>query len=419
MGCPGGYLAGHLGVQMPTRKLTASFVKSAQVEPGKNRTVYWDTELKRFGLMVTSSGHRTYVLQYRDKLTRKQSRMSWPEDAFDLKRIREVAKHQKAEIILGGNPLAERRKVEADKQALFRAISENYLREVGPKLRSFKKISSAFQRQINPALGDFQIGDIKRSNIKRMIDGIAESAGMAAADYALSLVGRVMNWHAKNSDDYIPIAIRGMALQKAKEQARDRILSDDELRAIWRATEGATGPFRPMLRFILLTACRRSEAAGMAYSELVGDPVGSQWLIPKERYKTKTELLLPISQAARNVLAGMPRIEGVPYVFAAGAKPISHFSGLKEELDKDCGVTGWTIHDLRRTARSLMSRAGVQPDIAERCLGHIVTGVRGVYDRHAYYDEKKRAFEALAAQIERILNPTANVVPIRNLEIPA
>jgi integrase len=399
---------------MPTRKLTASFVKSAQVEPGKSRSIYWDTELKRFGLMVTSSSHKTYVLQYRDKLTRQQSRMSWPEDAFDLKRMREVAKDEKAKIYLGGNPLAERRKVEADKTTIFRAVSEQYLKQVGAKLRSVKLIESALKRLIYPNLGDIQIAEIKRSNIKRMMDKAAESSGPAAADYALSVVGRIMSWHAKNSDGFIPITIKGMALLKPKERARTRVLTDDELRTIWKATEGATGPFRPMLRFTLLTACRRNEAADMSYGELVGN----DWIIPKERYKTKTEILLPLSQAARDVLAGMPRVAGSDFVFNTGKGPITQFSGLKAALDKDCGVTGWTIHDLRRTARSLMSRAGVLPDHAERCLGHIVTGIRGTYDRYAFRDEKLAAFEALAAQIDRIINPQPNVIPMRT-EIPA
>ena len=76
-------------------------------------------------------------------------------------------------------------------------------------------------------------------------------------------------------------------------------------------------------------------------------------------------------------------------------------------------MTGWTLHDLRRTARSLMSRAGVDADHAERALGHVIAGVRGVYDRHEFKEEKRRAFEALAAQIERIINPQENVVPLR------
>jgi integrase len=225
------------------------------------------------------------------------------------------------------------------------------------------------------------------------------------------VVGRIMSWHAKNSDTFMPITIKGMALLKPKERARSRILTDDELRAFWRATEGATGPFRPMLRFILLTACRRTEAARMTWSELVGD----DWIIPKERYKTKTEILLPLSKAAREVLAGMPRVAGSDYVFNTGKGPITQFSGLKVSLDKDCGVSDFTIHDLRRTARSLMSRAGVLPDHAERCLGHIVTGIRGTYDRHAFREEKLAAFEKLAALVDQIVNPRPNVVPMKKI----
>src|SRR5262249_59941466 len=89
----------------------------------------------------------------------------------------------------------------------------------------------------------------------------------------------------------------------------------------------------------------------------------------------------------------------------AGARPLGGFSKRKREFDNACGVTGWVVHDLRRTARTLMSRAGVSADIAERCLGHTITGVRGTYDRHAYEAEKRHAFEALAAQIERVVRP--------------
>jgi integrase len=84
------------------------------------------------------------------------------------------------------------------------------------------------------------------------------------------------------------------------------------------------------------------------------------------------------------------------------------------KLDIACGATsctqGWRLHDLRRTARSLMSRAGVNPDVAERCLGHAIGGVRGVYDRHKFVEEMRDAFEALATQIERIVHPVENIV---------
>jgi integrase len=107
--------------------------------------------------------------------------------------------------------------------------------------------------------------------------------------------------------------------------------------------------------------------------------------------------------------------EGCDYSFTTNAAaPISSFSALKLKLDIACGATtwtqGWRLHHLQRTARSLMSRAGVNPDIAKRCLGHVIGGVRGVYDRHKFVEEMRHAFEALATQIERIVLPVENVV---------
>jgi integrase len=115
-----------------------------------------------------------------------------------------------------------------------------------------------------------------------------------------------------------------------------------------------------------------------------------------------------LSAGARAVLDALPK-DG-PLLFA----PIPNVSRAKAALDKASGVTGWTIHDCRRTARSLMSRAGVSADHAERCLGHVIPGVRGIYDKYEYRQEKAHAFEALAALIERIVEPPgAKVVAIR------
>jgi integrase len=197
------------------------------------------------------------------------------------------------------------------------------------------------------------------------------------------------------------------------EHARDRVLTDDELRAIWKAAESTPGPFGCCVRLLLLTATRRNEAARMAWSELDGN----DWIIPGVRMKGGVEHVVPLSLPARDILKGVPRIG--PYVFTGdGRTAMSGFSQRKRSLDEASGVTDWRLHDLRRTARSLISRAGVNTDVAERVLAHAIGGVRGTYDRHHYYDEKRRAFEALASLVERIVNPPAdNVVPLRK-EVP-
>jgi integrase len=136
---------------------------------------------------------------------------------------------------------------------------------------------------------------------------------------------------------------------------------------------------------------------------------GSDWIIPAARMKAKLEHVIPLSLAAKAIVDSMPLL-GLHVFTLNGRRPTKNFARDKARLDEASAVTGWRLHDLRRTARSLMSRAGVAPDIAERCLAHTIGGVRGVYDRYAYHKEKKEAFDSLAVMVDRIVNQSSAVV---------
>jgi integrase len=224
------------------------------------------------------------------------------------------------------------------------------------------------------------------------------------ADRTLALVRKIMNWHATRSDDFRSPIVRGMARVRPSERARERVLTDDEIRAIWANGNGVFGHF---VRFLLLTGARRSEASEMTWAEIDG----GDWTLPAARNKTKVDLVRPLSKTAQDTL---PPKQG-EYVFTTdGRSPISGFSKFKRAFDKATGTKGWTLHDCRRSARSLMSRAGVPSDHAERCLGHVIGGVRGVYDRHEYHREKAQAFDALASLVERIVSGSeGDVVQLR------
>jgi integrase len=391
---------------MAIRKLTADFVKRAKAEPDVDRTVFWDEGLPGFGLMVTSSGHRSWVVQYR---AQRKSRRLTINSVLSLDDARKQAKSIFGQVAKGGDPALERRKVaESDKHSL-KAVCERYLAREGGKLRTTAKRRATLERLVYPKLGTWQIDEIKRSELNHLLDEIEDGRGAAMADQVLALLRRIFNWHAIRDDDFRTPIVPGMTRRDPEGRERDRVLADDELRQVRSATETFAPPWGQFIRFLLLTAARRTEVAAMTWSEIRD----GNWAIPAERYKTGAEVVLPLSAAARKVLEELPRIEGCEFVFTTdGRRPVSGFSTFKLKFDIACGVKEWTIHDLRRTARSLMSRAGVNPDTAERCLGHKITGIRGTYDRHAYLQEMLHAFEALANQIERIVHPVENVVAI-------
>jgi integrase len=396
-------------------KLNEHVVGSLEAPERGNRVYYFPDAVlqgvkapRGFGVRVTAAGARSFVLNYRvAHVERRFTIGQWP-DWTALTAVRE-ARTLRKRVDRGEDPLAGRRATEAASADTLKAICEEYLRREGGRLRSAHWREVVLKRLVYPKLGNRPIGEIKRSDIAWLLDSIEDENGSTMADRTLALVRKIMNWHASRSDEFRSPIVRGMSRTRPQERARSRTLSDAELRAVWQAADTAAGPFGAFVRFLLLTGARRSEAAGMTWDELnSGD-----WTLPAARNKTKVDLVRPLSKVALAVLP--ERIEGCDLVFTTdGRTPISGFSKFKRSLDVASKVTDWTLHDLRRTARSLMSRGGVPSDHAERALGHVMPGVRGTYDRHEYHGEKRRGFGALASQIERILNPSpADVTQLR------
>jgi integrase len=329
---------------------------------------------------------------------------------LSLAAARELTTKALRQARAGNDPAAAKARKRQEELAAesdtLQAISEEFLRREGGKLRTLDQRRADLKLLCDSALGRLPLEQIRRGQFARVFDSIADERGPVRSDRVLAALSRLLTWHANRSDFVNPLS-RGMRRTSTKERARSRILADDELRAVWTAAERDEGPFGAYVRFVLLTATRRGEAAGLRWDELVDG--GKTWVIPGARYKNGRDVLLPLSQAAQDIIAAAPQLGD--FVFSAdGSRPLGGFDDRKAEFDKACGVSGYVLHDLRRTARTLLSRAGVNADIAERCLGHALTGVRGTYDRHSFESEKRAAFEALAAQIERIVRPpTADV----------
>jgi integrase len=381
-----------------------------------------------FGVRVTASGARAFILNYR--LRGRERRFTigaWP-DWSALKAVRE-ARILRQRVDRGEDPLKDREPIPATKSvsSVIDDFMTRYARNNERPLRSADQIQSAFERLVKPCIGKIGVYELRRSHVAEMLDKVEDEAGPVQADRVRAYLRKALSWYAERDDEFNLNAafVRVGARANPKERARTRVLSDDEIRTIWPLL-GKAGTFGALLKILLLTAQRRDEVANMAFKEIGTDGI---WTIPAERYKTKRSNHVPLSNAARTVIEARPRIDGCDYVFPSMTKtPFSGFGKSKARLDKAILIDmrkrankgaeiapppNWTLHDLRRTAKTLMARAGVRPDISERVLGHVIAGVEGTYDRHSYADEKRDALEKLAELVQRILSNEPGRTPVK------
>jgi integrase len=328
-----------------------------------------------------------------------------PAGSLTLAMAREAAAVEGKKREQGKNPHEDRKpKVTADTFETVARDCFKYARDKqGNPLRSAGRQIRDLERLAFPALGRMPIASIRRRDIIHLLRKIDDENGPVAGDGVFSSISKVMNQYAIEDEDFKSPLVKKMRTSHAKD--RERILSDVELQAIWLAAEASDDTFPKLAQFLLLTAARSSEAAGM----LRGEVKDNVWTCPPERSKTKVEIVRPLSKRAQEVLARVPRIAG-EYVFTRdGQRPFANYSQEKKRFDAECGVSGYTVHDLRRTARSLLARAGVLDEVAEKCLGHSLRGVKKVYNRHDYLKEQALAYEKLASLIQLIVYPQDNV----------
>ena len=263
--------------------------------------------------------------------------------------------------------------------------------------RTARERERIVQKYIVPQLGDRVFVAVRRSDIAALLDDVAAVNGKAMADQVLKVFGAIASWWSKREDDYRSPIVRGM--RRGDAVKRDRVLNDDEIRAVWGAADrhGSTGG---IVQFALLCAQRYAKIATMRWTDLHGDV----WDIPQGAREKGTAGALRLPPLALGIIHRQPRIAGKGPVFG---RPHSR---TLPRLRDDAGVDGWTIHDLRRTARTLLSRARVSTEIAELVLGHSIKGIQQVYDRHKYFEEKAHALAALAQLVENILSPPASKV---------
>jgi integrase len=240
------------------------------------------------------------------------------------------------------------------------------------------------------------------------IRAIVQRGSPYQAHNALGYIRRLFNWAIGTHE----FGIRASPVERlkpkdliGKREARERTLSDDELRAVWTAAGTMEYPYGPLFRLLILTGQREREVADMRWSEV--DFYKNLWTIPAERMKGGRAHEVPLAPEAVALLRNLPRFTGGEFVFTtkAGAKSVNGFSKAKVRIDKLSSVAGWVIHDLRRTMRTHLSALPVEDLVRELLIAHAKPGLHKVYDQHGYLDEKRRCLELWEALLLSILTP--------------
>lgn len=365
--------------------------------PGKTDVIHFDDDLPGFGLRLRAGGRRTWVAQYRaEGQTRRVTIGSAA--VMTVGEARKAARIVLARAMTGDDPQGERRRKREAARVTLRSVIGEYLAARDGKLRprSEFEVRRYLTGSYFRALHAVPVEEIKRQHVAQQVMRIERESGSPTATAARSALSAMFVWGMKTGMVERNPLIGAYAPGSAP--ARDRVLGDSELAAIWRACRD--DDFGRIVRLLILTACRRQEVGGMAWSEL--DPGRGLWTIPGARTKNHRPHALPLPAIAWAIIDHVPHRMERDCLF--GDRSERGFAGwhfAKRAFDKRLGETvkPWGLHDVRRTAATGMANLGVAPHVIEAALNHAgghKRGVAGIYNRSTY-EREVRATLALWA----------------------
>ena len=398
---------------MPKLKLTKRVID--ELAPGPSDAFYWDTDTTGLALKVTPKGKKTFLVQYRP------GGRGTPTRKYFLGQCGPVTLHKAragASRVLGlradgRDPALERQKAKlVSASNKFSDVADEFLSKHASQNRTAKETARIIKRDALPMWKNRSVHDIGKRDISDLLDTIVERGAPVMANRTLAAVRKLFNWSV--SRGIIQVSPCAGIGAPQREKARDRVLSDDELIAIFNAAREMGGAFGAIIQTLILTAQRRNEVSGMTWSEL--DLDNNQWEIPGARTKNEKPHFVHLSAPAAAVITSIPNA-GV-FVFTSNGKtPFSGFSKSKKRLDELSEISDWRLHDIRRTVTSGMAQLRIAPHVADKILNHqsgTISGVAAVYQRHEFLDERKTALDAWGRHVEFLLgsNEHDNVVNI-------
>lgn len=396
--------------------------------PEEGQRFIWDDHRdapRGFALRITAAGGKAFVLQYAaEGKQRRKTIGDWP--TWTLEAARAEARELAQKIDKGDDPLEAKRRRKAE-PTMADLAGEWVEKQTG--LKSIGTIRGLVNNDIVPTLGELKVTDVRRRDVIDMVEAKAEKTPRSAAQL-LIYTRKILSYAADR--EIIPvnpvadlkptsITVKGQR-NPLKAKPRARVLDHDEIRALWTnaETSGLHRLTALCLKLVLVTGQRPGEVAGMREDEISG----RWWTIPASRRgKTESAQDVYLTDTALQVIADakaeLERLHkrrkepwsgfvfearpGAPITNAGLAQAVLRAGEALGDKGQTDGRGRWRPHDLRRTMRTELSACKVRPDIAEIVTGHVIPGIRGVYDRHDFKDERRAALEAWDARLSRIV----------------
>lgn len=378
-------------------QLSEANLRAFALPDGRDVVMLHDEELTGLALRVGRRS-RTWYLTYRvpgggrAAAPRSISLGRWPQ--LSVREARKAARALRGDVARGEDPAAERREQRRRERTRVRALLEEFERH--EQRRGIVKVRdrmASLRRHLDRLL-DQEIEALDRRVLMRLVDAAHDGSGPGAAYDLRKHLNVFMNWaEAQGHVPMNPIAgvrrPRATRAQRLEAPRRGGPLDDGALQRVWHAAD-ATTPFGALVRFLLLTGCRRGEAASLAWDQIDRE---AGWItIPPQHTKQGRAHHLPVTGGVARLLDGAPRTRS-PLVFPSlrNGGPISGWDKRLKQLRAETG-RAFTFHDLRRTVRTGLSRLGVPTDIAELCIGHQRDELMEIYDHHLPTDRIRSAF---------------------------
>jgi integrase len=397
-------------------RLTVKAVEA--MRPATDRREIPDDYMAGLYLVIQPSGARSWAVRYRHQgVSRKHTLGSYP--AIDLKAARGLAGKALRAVAEGRDPGREKilaRSAKADSvEHIVEEFLERHVRR-STRPRTAQEYERLLRQHVLPHWRGRMVHEITRRDVLNALDRVVDRGAPIVANRVLAVVRKFFNWCVAR-DIIVTSPCVGVKAPTV-ERSRDRVLSDEELRLVWKAADKAGYPFGPLVQMLALTGQRRDEVAKIKWEEL--DFEQRLWTLPRERVKADRSHEVPLSDAALGVLNAVPRHTDSPLVFTVnGASAVSGYSKAKYRLDAllPADMPSWRLHDLRRTCATGLAKLGVPVHVTEAVLNHKsgkISGIAAVYNRHDYKDEKIQALEAWGRHLDMLVSgKPAKVVRLR------